>query len=106
MKAAAPCWPQGLGALPKNLPSVSSLLLFNRVENPYKKYVTIDPLQGAVTKTRADMEEQAKMGDAPSTILSGQQYQMQVGGCGTSAYCSELWALFLLITTCLAASCE
>ena len=46
---------QGLGSLPKNLASVSSLLLFNTTENPYKKYVTVDPLKGAVTKTRLGM---------------------------------------------------
>lgn len=46
---------EGLGGLPKNLISVSSLLLFNTEENPYKKYVTIDPLRGAVSKTRQGM---------------------------------------------------
>lgn len=48
---------EGLGGLPKNLTSISSLLLFNTEENPYKKYVTIDPLHGAVTRTREGMGE-------------------------------------------------
>ena len=43
---------EGLGGLPRNLVSVSSLLLFNTEDNPYKRYVMVDPLRGAVTKTR------------------------------------------------------
>jgi hypothetical protein len=43
---------EGLGGLPPNLMSVSSLLLFNTEENPYKRYAVVDPLRGAVTKTR------------------------------------------------------
>jgi WAS family protein 1 len=49
---------EGLGGLPKNLTSISSLLLFNTEENPYKKYVTIDPLYGAVTRTREGVGEE------------------------------------------------
>jgi len=37
---------EGLGRLPRYLPSVSSLLLFNTSENPYKKYVSLDNLAG------------------------------------------------------------
>ena len=37
---------EGLGKLPKTIDSVSSLLLFNTAENPYKKYVIMDPLAG------------------------------------------------------------
>uniref|UniRef100_A0A2C9JEA9 WASH1 WAHD domain-containing protein n=1 Tax=Biomphalaria glabrata TaxID=6526 RepID=A0A2C9JEA9_BIOGL len=60
---------EGLGGLPRNIPSVSSLLLFNTTENPYKKYVMLDPL-GVVTKTRSSIEEEVKaMAEAPSTIL-------------------------------------
>lgn len=51
---------EGLGGLPKNLSSVSSLLLFNTEENPYKRYVTIDPLRGAVTRTREGKNEREK----------------------------------------------
>lgn len=69
---------QGLGGLPRNLSSLSGLLLFNTATNPYKKYVTIDPLKGAVTKTRADVDEDVKMAEAPSSILLGDQYVAQV----------------------------
>ena len=65
---------EGLGSLPKNLPSVSSLLLFNTTENPYKKYVLRDPLEGAKTKTRDNMaEEEDKLHDAPETITHGEK---------------------------------
>ena len=67
---------EGLGKLPKNLKSVSSLLLFNTAENPYKKYVMLDPLSGAVTKTRTTMEEEDEsLGEAPSTITNREQME-------------------------------
>eukprot|EP00056_Hartaetosiga_gracilis_P020910 m.21864 g.21864 ORF g.21864 m.21864 type:complete len:501 (-) comp8770_c0_seq1:4294-5796(-) len=68
---------EGLGVLPKHLSSVSSLLLFNTDENPYKKYVTIDPLQGAVTHIRKYVteEEMNKLAAAPETILQGEMYE-------------------------------
>lgn len=63
---------EGLGSLPRNLQSVSSLLLFNTTENPYKKYVMLDPLAGAVTKTRANIEEEDEsIGEAPVSIMQG-----------------------------------
>lgn len=37
---------EGLGKLPKTIDTISSLLLFNTTENPYKKYVIMDPLAG------------------------------------------------------------
>lgn len=40
---------EGLGKLPKTIKSVSSLLLFNTAENPYSKYVIMDPLAGLLT---------------------------------------------------------
>lgn len=40
---------EGLGKLPKTIDTVGSLLLFNTVENPYKKYVIMDPLAGKLT---------------------------------------------------------
>lgn len=64
---------EGLGSLPKNLHSVSSLLLFNTTENPYKKYVMLDPLSGAVTKTRSNIEEEQGIGAAPVTITQGEE---------------------------------
>ncbi|ESO88459.1 hypothetical protein LOTGIDRAFT_234518 [Lottia gigantea] len=64
---------EGLGGLPKGLPSVSSLLLFNTSENPYKKYVMLDPL-GVVTKTRSTLEhDEAGLADAPSTIAQSEE---------------------------------
>ncbi|KAK3102807.1 hypothetical protein FSP39_014056 [Pinctada imbricata] len=65
---------EGLGGLPKNVPSVSSLLLFNTSENLYKKYVMLDPL-GVVTKTRTAIEEESEMAEAPSTIAQREEMQ-------------------------------
>ena len=65
---------EGLGSLPNNLQSVSSLLLFNTTENPYKKYVMLDPLAGAVTKTRSNIEEDEEdIGAAPISITQGEE---------------------------------
>lgn len=65
---------EGLGSLPRNLPSVSSLLLFNTSENPYKKYVLLDPLSGAMTKTRDKLiEEENELSEAPITITQGEE---------------------------------
>ena len=67
---------EGLGRLPRHLPSVSSLLLFNTTENPYKKYVVLDPLEGAKTKTRDKIgEEENKLSEAPVTITKGEELQ-------------------------------
>eukprot|EP00794_Sanderia_malayensis_P020088 gene20088-22058_t len=66
----------GLGKLPKNLESVSSLLLFNTAENPYKKYVMLDPLSGAITKVKTAVEEEdSSLGAAPSTITNREQIE-------------------------------
>jgi WAS family protein 1 len=61
---------EGLGRLPEHLPSVSSLLLFNTQENPYKKYVSLDNLIGREVHKR---EEQVKkgLGEAPKTFTEG-----------------------------------
>ena len=65
---------EGLGSLPHYLSSVSSLLLFNTAENPYKKYVVLDPLEGAKTKTRDKIiEEENELSDAPITITQGEE---------------------------------
>lgn len=63
---------EGLGSLPKHLPSVSSLLLFNTSENPYKKYVILDPLEGVKTKTRDSIKEE-EISEAPYTITEGEE---------------------------------
>lgn len=65
---------EGLGSLPRYIPSVSSLLLFNTAENPYKKYVLLDPLEGAKTKTRDKIiEEEKELSEAPITITQGEE---------------------------------
>ena len=67
---------EGLGSLPRHLPSVSSLLLFNTSENPYKKYVVLDPLEGAKTKTRDKLNEEGKeLSEAPITITQGEELE-------------------------------
>lgn len=67
---------EGLGSLPRHLPSVTSLLLFNTSENPYRKYVLLDPLSGAKIKTRDTVTiEEDKMAAAPSSILHGERLE-------------------------------
>ena len=67
---------EGLGSLPRHLPSVSSLLLFDTSENPYKKYVLLDPLSGAQIKIRDKLEEKEnELAEAPSSILHGEQLE-------------------------------
>lgn len=70
---------EGLGKLPRGLKSTSSLLLFNTAENPYKKYVMLDPLSGAVTKTRTAIEdEEGQLGEAPTTITNREEIERAV----------------------------
>ncbi|XP_065833305.1 WASH complex subunit 1-like [Oscarella lobularis] len=65
---------EGLGRLPTVIPSVSSLLLFNTAENPYKKYVILDPLAGVSTKTRKIVEQEGLgIGDAPTSIVQREE---------------------------------
>uniref|UniRef100_A0A3Q4B0H7 WASH1 WAHD domain-containing protein n=1 Tax=Mola mola TaxID=94237 RepID=A0A3Q4B0H7_MOLML len=70
---------EGLGSLPRNISSVSSLLLFNTTENLYKKYVFLDPLAGAVTKTHQTLEteKEEKPFDAPLSITKREQLERQ-----------------------------
>ncbi|XP_031420473.1 WASH complex subunit 1 isoform X2 [Clupea harengus] len=70
---------EGLGSLPRNINSVSSLLLFNTTENLYKKYVFLDPLSGAVTKTHTSLEteKEEKPFDAPLSITKREQLERQ-----------------------------
>ncbi|KAJ8269263.1 hypothetical protein COCON_G00118700 [Conger conger] len=70
---------EGLGSLPRNVSSVSSLLLFNTTENLYKKYVFLDPLAGAVTKTHQTLEteKEEKPFDAPLSITKREQLERQ-----------------------------
>ena len=67
---------EGLGSLPHHLPSVSSLLLFNTSENPYKKYVLLDPLSGAQTKTRDKvLKQDDELSAAPVSIFKGEMLE-------------------------------
>ncbi|KAH1187619.1 hypothetical protein KIL84_020368, partial [Mauremys mutica] len=71
---------EGLGSLPRNISSLSSLLLFNTTENLYKKYVFLDPLAGAVTKTHVTLgtDTEEKLFDAPLSITKRGQLDRQV----------------------------
>lgn len=60
---------EGLGRLPANLPSVSSILLFNSSENPYKSYSSFNNLEGVVGKERERTEAELAM--APTSVLEG-----------------------------------
>ncbi|XP_053567527.1 WASH complex subunit 1-like [Bombina bombina] len=73
------CAEEGLGSLPRNINSVSSLLLFNTTENLYRKYVFLDPLAGVVTRTNAAFEgdEEEKPFDAPLSITKREQLERQ-----------------------------
>lgn len=66
---------EGLGSLPRQLPSVSSLLLFNTSENPYRKYVLLDPLSGAQVKTRDKVIVEDELTEAPTSILRGEELE-------------------------------
>ncbi|XP_061494658.1 WASH complex subunit 1-like isoform X2 [Rhineura floridana] len=71
---------EGLGSLPRNVRSLSSLLLFNTTENLYKKYVFLDPLAGAVTKIHVALatDTEEKLFDAPLSITKRGQLDKQV----------------------------
>jgi WAS family protein 1 len=58
-----------LGRLPSYLPSVSSILLFNSDENPYKKYVTINNLEGKAGEDR--QAQTTELMAAPKSLLEG-----------------------------------
>jgi len=60
---------EGLGRLPAYLPSISSVLLFNSDENPYKQYVSINNLEGVGGEDR----QQALGGPsaAPQSLIEG-----------------------------------
>jgi len=57
---------EGLGRLPDYLKSVSSCLLFNTNENPYKKYSWLDNLEGIDAAEREKVVE--TLASAPQTI--------------------------------------
>jgi len=57
---------EGLGRLPTELESISSLILFNTPENPYKKYVSLDNLAGKEVET--PVQDKKSLADAPTTL--------------------------------------
>jgi WAS protein family homolog 1 len=68
----------GLGRLPSYLPSISSVLLFNSAENPYKEYVSLNNLEGVGGTDRA--KAQQGLADAPITLVEGANYTGYTGG--------------------------
>eukprot|EP00940_MAST-03C_sp_MAST-3C-sp2_P002080 g2080.t1 len=60
----------GLGQLPSYLPSVSSMLLFDTTETPYKDYNVLPSLMGRSAKERKDGSMGRKIDDAPDTFLN------------------------------------
>jgi len=70
---------EGLGRLPEYLPSVSTLLLFNAQENPYKKYISIDNLVGRDVQKKEDPNAKKNLTEAPKTFTEGDNLP-SVGG--------------------------
>eukprot|EP01091_Cochliopodium_minus_P011330 TRINITY_DN3178_c0_g1_i1.p1 TRINITY_DN3178_c0_g1~~TRINITY_DN3178_c0_g1_i1.p1 ORF type:complete len:478 (+),score=189.19 TRINITY_DN3178_c0_g1_i1:168-1436(+) len=62
---------EGLGSLPQHLPSVSSLLLFNTNENPYKKYLSFDNLENTNRRLKEKEDENRLLTEAPKTVKEG-----------------------------------
>jgi WAS family protein 1 len=61
---------EGLGRLPARIPSVSSLLLFNSRENPYKKYAAMDNLAGGDSK-KIQASTAKVLTAAPDSVVKG-----------------------------------
>ena len=68
---------EGLGRLPAYLPSISSILLFNSDDNPYKQYVSINNLEGSSGGRQRQQQQQDAQGAtgpaaaAPRSIIDG-----------------------------------
>eukprot|EP00954_Amorphochlora_amoebiformis_P002017 157009-Amorphochlora_amoeboformis.AAC.1 len=61
---------EGLGKLPHYLPSISSVLLFNSSENPYKDYSSFDNLVSSLTKEKETIQD-VELAAAPTTLIEG-----------------------------------
>eukprot|EP01083_Nonionella_stella_P140297 429937_1 len=61
----------GLGKFPESISDVDSMLLFNTAENPYKKDISLDNLEGVSGKDRE--KETEELEEAPQTIVDGDQ---------------------------------
>ena len=68
---------EGLGRLPAYLPSVSSVLLFNSDENPYKQYVSINNLEGVGGQDRAT--DAGGPSAAPKSLIDGLELPTYAG---------------------------
>ncbi|KAK6635262.1 hypothetical protein RUM44_000513 [Polyplax serrata] len=70
---------KGLGKLPDSIESISSLLLFNTCENPYGRYVILDPME-AIGKVRKPIHDELphQMEAAPISISKQEQLEEQV----------------------------
>lgn len=68
---------EGLGRLPSYLPSISSVLLFNSDENPYKQYVTINNLEGVGGQDRAT--DAGGPSAAPRSLIDGLELPTYAG---------------------------
>ena len=66
---------EGLGKLPANLASVSSLLLFNTSQNPYKKYTCLDTLIGADDAPEPEPQETGLPKGAPKSVATASGYE-------------------------------
>eukprot|EP00698_Gefionella_okellyi_P004295 TRINITY_DN1397_c0_g1_i5.p1 TRINITY_DN1397_c0_g1~~TRINITY_DN1397_c0_g1_i5.p1 ORF type:complete len:542 (+),score=147.94 TRINITY_DN1397_c0_g1_i5:48-1673(+) len=60
---------EGLGRLPKQVVSVSNLLLFNSIDNLYRSYVTVDNLHGVEGEARKLAKQ--TLAPAPKTVTEG-----------------------------------
>lgn len=61
--------------MPESLASVSSLLLFNSTQNPYKKYSTLDTLVGTAGEPEPEVQEEDKPGGAPTSVAERFGYE-------------------------------
>jgi hypothetical protein len=68
---------EGLGRLPSYLPSISSVLLFNSDENPYKQYVSINNLEGVGGQDRD--KEAGGPSAAPKSLVDGLELPTYAG---------------------------
>jgi WAS family protein 1 len=60
----------GIGHLPEKIDSVTNLLLFNSNQNPYKKYSSLDNLDGS-RKVSPEQDLTEEIFSAPQTIIDG-----------------------------------
>lgn len=63
---------EGLGFIPPNINSVTSMLLYNTKENPYDRYVSLDPLNSSSNSKAYGLDKNSTnnmdMEEAPISI--------------------------------------